>query len=210
MQQPFGRSGHDTHLCLQCHEQPAQCTGVGEPHLQRAPEAMVLVDVAGGGGNAVGQQLLSITGVSEVAVVALCTMSRQPRPSRVPGDAVLPRAAWLAVSGLANSRGSRRLAEPEASGTPPSTGLLFRYPWLLLGRSQVMREGLAEALLRGGLGCCGSPSLSGATFGEGKGLTTQSLGLSGSCRQELSQVILCLHPEPLSPSLLLSPQWCMR
>lgn len=63
---------------------------------------------AGCGGNAVGQQLLSITGVSEVAVVTCCKVSRQPRPSRAPADAIPPRAAWPALSGLANSRGSCR------------------------------------------------------------------------------------------------------
>lgn len=55
-----------------------------------------------------GQQLPSITGVSEGAVVTCYTVSRQLWPSRVPADAVPPRAAWPAVSGLANGRGSHR------------------------------------------------------------------------------------------------------
>lgn len=41
--------------------------------------------------------------------------------------------------------------------------------------------------------------------GRGCSLTTQELGPSGSCQQELSQVILCPHPDPSSSSLLLFP-----
>lgn len=39
-----------------------------------------------------------------------------------------------------------------------------------------MREGLAAAPLRRGLGCCGSRSLSGRTFGERKGLLHDHTG----------------------------------
>lgn len=145
MQQPFGCSGHDAISASSATSSRHSVLG-WESLISARHAATRCKEVAGGGGNAVGQQLLSITGVSEVAVVTQGTVSHQPQPSRAPADAIPPWAAWPAVGGLANSRGSRRLAEPEALETPPSIGLLFRSPWLLLGRSQVMREGLAAAL----------------------------------------------------------------